>query len=269
MPGIETPLRPLLADLTQEVNETGEEPFGAYVRLCQTLGARGLWFDTYCSSSITSGGHARNDSLSMMQVIQKNTDSAFDLGDELYRYKQLDPKETIEAVAVGKIRHWSQSDYMEFWLSVMARLPFQGAGVTHKLETLRGSFTHRLAENNVDMDRYNNSGLTADERVIEYMKHADAFASATQEMDEVSPIKRLVRLIDTDQSLGAQTENYFARVMGTNVMKVAVARIGGETLPYSFPSKRIVRDSKSIVSFGGHVFDPQRRTQVILVPDEN
>jgi hypothetical protein len=262
-----TPLRSILYDLTAETNQRGLDPFESYELLCRKLNAAGLWFDTYCSSSITSGGHARNSSLDIAQVIQKNTDSAFDVADELYRVGQLDPMMVIEAVAVGKIKHWSQSDYMTFWLCVMARLPLTGAGGAKRMDSGRSDFNSRLEQAGIDMARYNNPTLPASERVLQYMQHADIFASFAQDND-ASPIKRLVRLIDTDESLGAQTENYFARVMGSCVMKAAVARVGGDTLPKTYPAKRIVRDTQSIVSFGGHVFDPTRRMQLVLVPDD-
>ena len=96
------PHRVTLAHLTGEVNETGLDPLEGYELLCRRLGHAGLWFNTYLSSSITSGGHARDDSLDIVQVIQRNTDMALDLADELYRSSQLAPEASIEAVMLGK-----------------------------------------------------------------------------------------------------------------------------------------------------------------------
>lgn len=261
---VETPLRSLLQELTSEYNETGVDPFEAYEMLCLQLGKRGLWFDTYCSSSITSGGHARDNSLNMGEVIQKNTDSAHDLCDELFASGQLDALRSLEAVAVGKVRHWQQSDYMTYWLNVMARLPFTGANAAVRMDAARRDFQTRLDRAWVDMGVYNDPNLSAEVRVGEYMRHADVFADVAQDRDS-DPISRLVRLIDTDQSLGAQTENYFARVMGAQVMRVAVAHIGDATLPPGYPASQLEADITKIVSFGGHVFDTEKRTELMLV----
>lgn len=260
-----TPLRPILAELTHEVNETGEDPFEAYVRLCAGLGKRGLWFDTYLSSSITSGGHARDNSLSMLEVITRNTDTALDIADELYRYDQLDPERSIEAVTLGKIKHWQQSDYMTFWLSVMSRFEFESPGATTEIEMFRRRFEQQLEITEVDMDAYNSGILTSAERAPQYIKHADTFASVARSVDSFSPIPTLVQLSDTDTSLGSQTERYFAKVNDTRVKRPAVAQLGAVNLPEAYPSPRLVRDVATIVKFGGHVFDTVQRTQLVLV----
>jgi hypothetical protein len=268
MPEIATPLRSELQSLTVEINETGVDPFEAYELLCRRLGNLGLWFDTYCSSSITSGGHARNDSLNMGEVIRKNTDSAHDLCDELFRVGQLDPQSTIEAVAVGKISNWAQSDYMEFWLNVMARPRHDGAGVARRLDELRNDFTRAIEQNDdIDMATYNNPAFSAEERAPQYIKHADIYTDVIQGTEH-APISRLVRLIDADTSLGAQTENYFAKVMGISVMNVAVAQVGNQRLPAHYPAPRLVNDTDEIVRYGGRVFHTKQRTQLVLVPAE-
>lgn len=270
MSEIATPLRSELQELTHEINETGVDPFEGYELMCRRLGNLGLWFDTYCSSSITSGGHARNNDLNIGQIIQKNTDSAFDLCDELFKVGQLSPRKSIEAVAVGKINGWGQSDYMEFWLNVMARPRHDGAGTAHRLDTLRGNFTDAINQNHeIDMAIYNSSEFTAAQRAPHYIKHADIYADVVRKTDVgANPIDRLVRLIDTDTSLGAQTENYFAKVMGIQVMNVAVAQVGSNRLPANYPASKLVKDTDDIVRFGGHVFSTERRSQLVLVPAE-
>jgi hypothetical protein len=262
------PHRDALVDLTRETNETGVDPFEAYELLCRRLGSAGLWFDTYLSSSITSGGHARNTDLGIGEVIQRNTQMAFDLADELYANFQLEAGSSIEAVALGKIKHWSQSDYMTFWLSVMSGLKFQGPGAAAEMDQFRSKFDGALSRGAVDMASYNNPQLPPDQRAPHYFGHADVFATVGQEQDSFKPISRLVRLVDTDTSLGAQTERYFAKVNGTKVFQPAIAHIGDLTLPDSYPAPRLVRDTESIVKYGGHVFDTVRRTKIILVEEE-
>lgn len=260
------PHRDILNLLTSEVSDSGMDPFEAYELFLRKVEQAELGFDTYGSTSITSGGHARDSSLNMTDIVVKNTRSAYDLCDELFQNGQLVPEQTIEAVAVGKIPHWNQSDYMEFWLSVMGRPEMRGHGVAHTMDQLREAFDEAKKRDDIlDMSAYNNGGLVADMRASHYMRHADLFVDTLRVNANFSPITRLVRLIDTDQSLGAQTENYFAKVMGVRVMNVAIARIGDAVLPENYRNTQLERDTSSIVAFGGHIFDTVRRTELVLV----
>jgi hypothetical protein len=202
-----------------------------------------------------------------MEVIQRNTQMAFDLADELYANYQLQPESSIEAVALGKIIHWSQSDYMTFWLSTMSGLRFQGSGAAAEMDQFRRQFDNALSQASVDMAVYNDPQMSADDRALQYFRHADTFARVGQQQDTFSPIPRLVRLVDTDTSLGAQTERYFAKINGTKVFQPAIAHMGDIALPENYPAPRLVRDTESVVKFGGHVFDVVRRTQIVLVED--
>jgi hypothetical protein len=263
--GIERPFRDILSELTIEANEQGLDPFDAYVRMREKMSYLGLQALDYCSSSITSGGHARDDSLGMGDVIRKNTDTAMDLCDELYGVGQLNPRTSVEAVVLGKIA-WKQSDYMTFWLTTMSGIPAAGHGVLQSIRSFRQELAGGMQRSDsLDMDLYD-SKETAERRAPQYFEHAQIFAD-TVKHHAPSPVDRLIRLIDPEMSLGAQTENVFARLMGTGVFKVAIARTGlGISDKVMRP--RLRQDSETLVSFGATVFDTDTREQLVLVEQE-
>lgn len=259
------PLREALTELTFEAEDEGLDPFGAYVRLSEKLGRLGVTAEAYCSSSITSGGHARDSSLEIGQVITRNTDTALSIGDELFEVGQLNPKTTIEAVTLGKLP-WKQSDYMTFWLSTMAGLQSHGHGVHVAMQDFRRDFeAAQRRDEELDMDIYD-SRQSTEIRAPHYFNHANLFAATAQQHD-ARPVDKLVRLVDPDTSLGAQTENLFARIMGARVFRVAVAETGVEPSAQSLPP-HLVSDTQHLVQFGATVFDTLRRQQLILVPQD-
>lgn len=258
----ERPFRDALVELTLEANDQQLDPFEAYIRLRQKMGRVGLYAHDYCSSSITSGGHARDTSLTTGDVIRKNTDVAMDLSDELFKVGQLNPRTTVEAVVLGKIA-WKQSDYMNFWLSTMAGLPARGYGVAKAIDNFQKDFQASIDHNeNLDMAIYDSS-QQAKVRASHYFEHAQTFARTVRQHSH-EPIKRLVRLVDTDTSLGAQSEKVFARTMQIGIFGVALAQTGAPHYSAGLPASLIL-DTERIVAFGGTVFDETRREQPILV----
>src|SRR3712207_5312790 len=101
MPNPEFAYRPLLEELTGVIDERGFDPFEAYQWLHEKQAAFGLHPETYCSTSITSGGHARDNSLEMREVIRRNTDSAKLLAEQLALDGQIRPESAVEPVCVG------------------------------------------------------------------------------------------------------------------------------------------------------------------------
>jgi len=263
IPQADRPFRDALVELTFEANTEVLDPFEAYIRLRHKMGELGLHAEDYCSSSITSGGHARDDNLSMGEVIQRNTDTAMKLCDELFTVGQLNPRTAVEAVVLGKIA-WKQSDYMTFWLATMAGLPARGHGVAQAINNFRNDFEIALRDSDsLDMSIYD-SKESPNTRAPHYFEHAQRFA-ATAQQHNPEPVHRLIRLVDPEMSLGAQTENVFARLMGTGVFRVAIAETGIEPSQHN-TSDALLKDMEPIIRFGGTVFDTQRRQFYAIVP---
>jgi len=144
--------RPLLQELTEVVNTEQLDPYEAYNWLHEQGDAKKLEPQVYCSSSITSGGHARDESLHMREVIARNTESARMLAEQLAADRQIRPESAIEPVFVGKT-HWDQAQFMEFWLSVIGGFQFTPGFVARDVDDLRTAARHAFAEVELDMPR--------------------------------------------------------------------------------------------------------------------
>lgn len=259
------PLRDILTELTFETNDSGLDPFDAYVRFAEEMQRHELQAVDYCSSSITSGGHARDTSLEMGQVIARNTDTALRLGEALFAVGQLDPRTAVEPVALGKVA-WPQSGYMTFWLATMAGLRSRGAGINQVVTGFRNDLLNRIDRSkNLDMAVFD-ARVAATERAPHYFAFAQLFAD-TVKAYEPRPIRRLIRLVDPELSLGAQTENVFARLMQSGVFRAAVARTGLAPDESSL-TPQLVDDTQRLIRFGATIFDTEKRHQIVLVPQE-
>ncbi len=156
---------------------------------------------------------------------------------------------------------------MSFWLATMTGLPARGYGVHTAMGRFRADLQTAIADaEDLDMDTYD-AKLPAAIRAPHYFKHAEVFA-ATARRHVPNPIRRLVRLIDPDMSLGAQTENVYARLMHTGVFRVAIAETGIEPDEHMLPA-HLVQDTRRLVRFGATVFDTLKRQQLVLVPQES
>lgn len=259
------PYRPLLEEATKVINARGYDPYEAYGWLYTQQARQRLFPESYLSSSITSGGHARDESLEMADIIKRNTLSAALLAEQLANDRQINPKTAVEPVFVGKT-HWNQAEYMEFWLSVIAGIEIgntPGASIDLLRSAARKAF--EAVELDVPMMVSRESAKT---RAIEYFKMADAFGDmVTSGTLESRPVKQVVRLIDADLSLGAQSERVFARKIGTPVMNVCVVK-PATVSELSAVNRRLARDAARLVSFGAAVFDT-RHDHVRLLLEED
>jgi len=254
--------RQLLHDLTGVVNEAGLDPYEAYLWLYENQEARGLEPVTYLSTSITSGGHARDNSLAMKEIIERNTSSAQLLAEQLAIDGQIQPKSAIEPVVVGKT-HWNQAEYMEFWLSVVGGFKFTPGFVARDVGNLRITAHEFFKSTELDIDKMI-SDESAEARASEYFKMSSAFASMIFDGLDAKPIGTVVRMIDTDMSLGSQTERAFARLIGAKVMNIAVVQ-PAQPKDLELVNRVLAVDTARLISFGATVFDTaNKKVRLIL-----
>jgi len=260
------PIREYLrGEFNTEVNQTeNEDPLEAYVRLETDLGYRALAYDTYAQATITSGGHARNPNLEWIDIVKKNVAYAQNMAENLYKSGELDPSKTIEASTLGLIHHWKESDYITFWLNTLARPHVTGRGAADRVKVFRKYLATELDKHDIDLETFNNYEKSAPERAPYYFRLADAYADALKGVGH-SPVERLVAVSETAGSLGANTERYFAKKLGTKVFGLAVAKLGRQTLPSDYPDQLLVSDSEAIVRYGGQIFDPREETRILVV----
>lgn len=254
--------RPILQELTAEVNAQGLDPFEAYQWLQRRQVSDGLRPETYCSSSITSGGHARDESLQMQQVIERNTRSAALLAEQLATDGQLNPTTAIEPVFVGKT-HWDQAEFMEFWLSVIGGYSFTPGFLARDVDNLRSKVYEAYSRAELDRNLMT-SRAEAEVRAAEYFKMSSVFAGLITDGTEAQPMDSLIRMIDTQMSLGSQTERAFARQIGVKVMNICVVRPAGAKDLESV-NRTLAVDAARLINFGATIFDlANNRVRLVL-----
>lgn len=247
--------RPILQELTTVVKSQGLDPYEAYAWLHEQAADKGLRHETYASTSITSGGHARDTGLpDISAVISRNTQSAYMLANQLAVNHQIRPESTIEPVAVGNTG-WKQSEFMEFWLAVIAGAELGQKGqVATSVDELRQMNRQMQQQNEVDIATID-SKSSIEQRTPHYFKLAIAAAALYGGRQvRISPARRVVRLVDTAQSLGAQSERVFARQLGVPVMNVGVvAPVSPESL--RDVDSALFEDTQRLIRLGATVFD--------------
>lgn len=257
--------RPHLQELTQVVNSEGLDPYEAYRWLYERQTRSGLVPKSYLSSSITSGGHARDDSLQMKEVIDRNTESARLLAEQLALDGQIRATSAIEPVFVGKT-HWDQAQFMEFWLSVIGGYQFTPGFAARGVDNLRRKARQSFLDVDLDLGLMT-SHESAEKRALEYFRMSHAFARLIKNGMDATPIAMVVRMIDTDMSLGSQTERAFARQIGSRVMNICVVQ------PASHGDLEAVNhvlavDSARLINFGATVFDTtNNKVRLMLTED--
>jgi hypothetical protein len=252
MSRVEFAYRPILQELTAVVNEAALDPYEAYLWLSEQQATHGLQPDSYLSSSITSGGHARDNELGMGDIIARNTESARLLAEQLAVDRQIEPQAAIEPVFVGKTP-WNQAQFMEFWLSVIGGFQVTKGFAARDVDGLRRTVQQSFEAAELDLELMV-SKQTAERRAPEYFKMSTAFADIIRSGWEAAPIGTVVRLIDTDTSLGSQTERAFARQIGSRVMNIRVVRPANpEDLDQV--NHVLARDTARLIGFGATIFD--------------
>lgn len=257
----------LQGEFNAQVNETGEDPFEAFARLESALGPSAFAYDTYAQATITSGGHARNPELSWLEIVKKNVAYAQAMAEDLYASGELDPMKTIEASTLGLVGHWSESDYITFWLTTLARPNMTGYGAAQSVDHMRQRLQTSLQDHHIDMSIFNDYTRPREERAPNYFMLADAFYDAVGGVEH-EPVERLVAVSETSGSLGASTERYFAKKLGAHVYGLAIASLGNQTLPPDYPHGLLAKDTEAIVRYGGQIFDPRKNTRILLVKQD-
>ncbi|MGB3023545.1 MAG: hypothetical protein WBB39_01935 [Candidatus Saccharimonadales bacterium] len=256
--------RPLLRDLTAKVLREKWDPYEAYRYFSRVERSLGLERHTYLSTTITSGGHLhdpRNKKLD--DVIDRNTTSAVLLASQLADDSQIIPQMSIEPYELGYCG-WKQSDYLEFWLLVIGGLEVDEST---DIDVVRTRHRIEFEHAGVDFAQFN-SNDDLEERAKHYFMLGAAFAKLYETEFVTKPMQRMVRLIDPDTSLGAQTERVFARCTGIPVFTVSVVMPADPQNLFDV-NRTLAEDTHQLISFGATVFDTkQHQTRLMLVKED-
>jgi hypothetical protein len=264
------PFANVLGELTIELQKHPLGPIAAYARFQQLRKSYGLLSGAdYCSTAITSSGHARRLELPKPEVIRRNTDNARQLVVELAEKGSIDPRSVILPVDLGNIPSWQQSDYITFWLAVIAGLDMGRRPRASSIARLEASLLTYLTALQVDLVCMNNSGAQPQVRAAEYFKFSHAFAAVTSTFrPEPNSAHRVINLIDTESSLGCQTERLYAHLRGIPTFNVAVS--GPATAKQlAFRDISLYKDLELIFRYGGASVELAKEYSFILEQQPN
>lgn len=201
--------RNTLRQLTSELCEQPQDWANGYRTFMRKLGTTAQTYDTYMNAAVTSAGYRRDSTLTREEAIARNTDTALLIADQLAENELIEPKKTIDAVALGYIPSWEQSDYLQFFFGVMARPNV--AYIDDIADEMRTSHDY-------DLEIFNNHELSNEERFPHYLGLTAHFWETVQQVPH-HPIDRMIESFDRTMTLGGRAEEQLAIQMGTRILQ--------------------------------------------------
>lgn len=201
--------RNILRELTSELCDQPHDWANGYRMFMRKLGATAQIYDTYVNAAVTSAGYRRDSTLSREEAIAQNTDTALIIADQLAENGLISPEKTIDAVALGYIPSWEQSDYLQFFFGVMARPDV--AYIDDIADEMRTSHGYNL-------EIFNNHELPNEERFPHYQGLATHFWETVQQVPH-RPINAMIESFDRTMTLGGRAEEQLALAMGTRILQ--------------------------------------------------
>lgn len=211
---IATEIRSALDAYTAKWTTEYIDPIVAHMELRRSLGQTANRYDDYISTAITSGGYRRDTTRPYGEAVAENTAYALQMADELHYQGLIDINRTLDAVALGKVAPWKQSDYLTFFFMMMTRPDLDGDYTMSGAEVLR---TALRSHNTANMQVFNDESLTNEQRFPEYEKFVENFLGVIERY-EITPIGRMVRVLDWDRTMGSRAEESLARRLGIQVV---------------------------------------------------
>ena len=170
----------------------------------------------YVSTSITSGGYARDPNLSREQVIAANNRVGGLIAGSLSENESpvLESTNSMLPTELGHVKGWLDSDYILFYFCWLAGLSASGAAwVERQLKEPVYEETLRLANRT---KRDDGSRIPNEERWPYYKVFVEvtlanlSLAEALPDGNRAEGSKLMLQLVDVERSLGCQAERMFA-----------------------------------------------------------
>jgi hypothetical protein len=166
----------------------------------------------YVSTAITSGGHRRDPTLEIDEVIPRNNRAATLVMSALAAHgaPQVEPAGVMVPTELRKVRGWGDTHYLLFYFAWLAGLSAEGTSWLQE----------QLAEPVYEptLAKANDRSLTNEERWPHYRVFTEialaklALAEARPRGKRTDGSSLLLQLIDVHQSLGCRAEEIFADV---------------------------------------------------------
>lgn len=211
-----SPYKMIFGVIEDIAQTTDLRPTQAYAVYDQMLTERYLDPTVYLSMAITSGGFKRDSSLGIGDVISLNTEYGSLAASTLVgEYPDFQLGDIIVPSELGKVKGWSQADYLLFWSHVITGVDVDTAQKIETELTEIGSlttpgFTDPAADQFVKQRDYGGFAMS-------YAKTLREIASEAKQAGTWQPphnMQAVVFILDQDMSHGAQAEELLAREIG-------------------------------------------------------
>lgn len=223
-----------IAEGLRRIAENPQPPGDAYLTLMEWARETGHFgFDNlshdwipsfddayYVSTTITSGGFARDKSMPFGDAIAQNTAIADALTSVLMSESDIRPDKIVLASDLPKVKDWKQSDYMIFWLCMLEGVPGELA------VPFGNSLQAFSSQTSID-----DGAASYDDKWLGYKALVDRFVDMRQQhllrgrndyAQQHASIRKMIQLLDTDQSLGCRAEEHYARRSDVEMYKLVI-----------------------------------------------
>ncbi len=194
--------------------ELGFTPAMGYEKYCLNRDEKGLQYPLiYASTTITSGGYRRDEELPIGEAITANSNFARQILDESLLSGGFEPSLIILPSELGKVKGWTQADYLQFWLYIIRGVSPQAA------KELENTWYRNPETGLPDIANRMESSASYDEKRLAYIDFVRKFMDmkktepTSQLLTPHWPAPAMLPFFDNDMSLGCSAEYYFAETV--------------------------------------------------------
>lgn len=205
--------REVLIACTDEWADEAPSPLEAVLEFNKKLGSVANTYSTYLSTAITSSGYARDESLTKVEAINKNAETALLMAEHLDDKHLIVLDESIDATALGFVGNWQQDSYMRFWLPIITRPDLTPDNIRH-IDQKMDNFA-----NTHDMQTFGSSHAPQSARRKLYREFTKTYLGAIKDIP-THPIAQTIQLVDSHTSHGAYSESKATLEIGAQNMLI-------------------------------------------------
>lgn len=211
-----SPYKPCFEAIEVLASQEQLTPGAAYEFYDDFLVQNGLDPTIYLSMAITSGGHKRNPELSVGDVISLNSEFGILAAEALIKqFPILDKGDIVVPAELGKVKGWSQSDYLLFWAhTILGATPDVALTIEERV----------LDTGTTQLEGFQNPDLSDERRWQDYESFTLTYTRALRTIVQKTPNARrelspnnmqgALFILDEALSLGARAEGLLCRQLG-------------------------------------------------------
>jgi len=201
----------IFSEIEQAAKESHLDPQAAYELYEAHLAAENLDPTIYLSMAITSGGFARNADLSIGDVVDKNSTFGTLARQALLRqHPELSERDIILPSDLGKVKGWSQADYLLFWFHTMTGLS------TEQARSVSEAMSPSLSYPGLT-----DKTLGTENRWLDYQRFTDDYVHCLRDLKgaygrklQPNNVQAMIMILDGNMSLGGRAEAALCRAIG-------------------------------------------------------